>query len=81
MRYEAEIGNLEIVLNNLRLERQTLHAYSEGCRSVLAPIRRVPSELLVGVFSLVPDPEVIEDSGTPDEALDMLAKHELLVLP
>ncbi|KAJ7288936.1 hypothetical protein C8J57DRAFT_1495198 [Mycena rebaudengoi] len=65
--YDAEIERLRSLLQKMVSDRATFHAYTEGCRSVLSPIRRLPAELLVEIFAT---------------ALEMrrLSKHNLLRL-
>ncbi|KAJ7474013.1 hypothetical protein FB451DRAFT_1247628 [Mycena latifolia] len=56
-RYDAEIARLQAQLDRIASERAALESYYEDCRSLLSPIRRLPSEILVKIFTLFcPDP-------------------------
>ncbi|KAJ7473998.1 hypothetical protein FB451DRAFT_1558270 [Mycena latifolia] len=56
-RYDAEIGRLQAQLDRMASERAALESYYELYRSLLSPIRRLPSEILVKIFTLFcPDP-------------------------
>jgi hypothetical protein len=84
-RYDSEIERLRVVLEKLVADRATLHAYAKGRRSIVAPIRRLPPEVLVQIFHLVPpaasDVHVLyDDSATYASELRRLAKEELLAL-
>ncbi|KAJ7755487.1 hypothetical protein B0H16DRAFT_1253049, partial [Mycena metata] len=48
---EEKMADLERVLDRLRLRRQGLHDFIAKHRRVLAPIRRLPNELLSEIFS------------------------------
>ncbi|KAJ7244925.1 hypothetical protein C8J57DRAFT_1363384 [Mycena rebaudengoi] len=80
-RYDSEIERLRVVLEQLVADRATLHAYADGCRSIVAPIRRLP-QVLVQIFWLVPPAasDVLSDTTTYAEELGRLAKEELLAL-
>ncbi|KAJ7501001.1 hypothetical protein B0H11DRAFT_2224846 [Mycena galericulata] len=43
---------LREILNRMVSERAVLAEYSDGCRSLLAPVRRLPTEVLVEIFAL-----------------------------
>ncbi|KAJ7251418.1 hypothetical protein C8J57DRAFT_1353557 [Mycena rebaudengoi] len=79
-RYEAEIKRLRGLLKTLEDDRATVTTFAEGCRSILAPVRRLPAEVLVEIFSLIPEHDGISRRTTPVQELDRLAKKELLVL-
>jgi hypothetical protein len=51
-RYDWAINSVQNELNRLSSERRTLAFYTDGCRSALFPIRRVPVEVLVEIFDL-----------------------------
>ncbi|KAJ7288920.1 hypothetical protein C8J57DRAFT_1643233 [Mycena rebaudengoi] len=80
--YDAEIERLQSLLQKTISDRATLHAYTEGCRSALSPIRRLPAELLVEIFATA----LIESDGptarttTPQQEMRRLSKHNLLRL-
>ncbi|KAJ7704737.1 hypothetical protein B0H16DRAFT_1636919 [Mycena metata] len=48
---EEKMADLERVINQLRLRRQSLRDFITNHRRVLAPIRRLPTELLSEIFS------------------------------
>ncbi|KAJ7491765.1 hypothetical protein B0H11DRAFT_2007768 [Mycena galericulata] len=54
-RYDDEISRLRAQLSTLESDRAALHAHHTACKSVLAPIRRLPTELMAGIFALCPD--------------------------
>ncbi|KAJ7478362.1 hypothetical protein FB451DRAFT_1086944 [Mycena latifolia] len=51
-RYDANIANLQDQLTRLISERAALKAQYDACRTVLAPIRRLPAEILGEIFAL-----------------------------
>ncbi|KAJ7432440.1 hypothetical protein B0H11DRAFT_2297560 [Mycena galericulata] len=51
-RYDDEISRLKTQLSTLTADRAALEAYHNDCSSLLSPIRRLPSELLVEIFDL-----------------------------
>ncbi|KAJ7792147.1 hypothetical protein B0H14DRAFT_2191111, partial [Mycena olivaceomarginata] len=50
--YDLAINGVQSQLDRLSSERRTLASYTDGCRSALSPIRRVPVEVLVEIFDL-----------------------------
>ncbi|KAJ7135248.1 hypothetical protein C8R43DRAFT_1021444 [Mycena crocata] len=50
--YDSEIHRVRQVLHQLEVDRVAVQEYSQLCRSMLAPIRRLPSEILVEIFTL-----------------------------
>ncbi|KAF8142198.1 hypothetical protein K438DRAFT_2030214 [Mycena galopus ATCC 62051] len=79
-RYVDEIRALEERLAALKLDRDLLQSYSDGCRSAFSPIRQLPTELLVEIFDLCSPPgtDVISGITTPTEEQDRLARNYLL---
>ncbi|KAF7362781.1 3-beta hydroxysteroid dehydrogenase isomerase family [Mycena venus] len=51
-RYDTKIGRLREVMNRLVSERDALQQYGNQCRSVFAPVRRLPPEILAEIFAL-----------------------------
>ncbi|KAJ7841583.1 hypothetical protein B0H14DRAFT_2586803 [Mycena olivaceomarginata] len=51
-RYSTEIKMLQQTLNRLVSEHDALLRYSGECRSLFAPVRRLPRELLAEIFAL-----------------------------
>ncbi|KAJ7434827.1 hypothetical protein B0H11DRAFT_2116223, partial [Mycena galericulata] len=51
-RYDDEISRPKTQLSTLTADRAALDAYHNDCSSLLSPIRRLPSELLVEIFDL-----------------------------
>ncbi|KAJ6555656.1 hypothetical protein DFH09DRAFT_1365678 [Mycena vulgaris] len=83
-RYDADISSLEEMLDRLRNERAAFQAHYDNCQSLLAPIRRLPSETLVEIFdmcwgSFTPAFEELE-SVSIDTELKRLAHAPLLDL-
>ncbi|KAF7289301.1 F-box domain-containing protein [Mycena indigotica] len=68
LEYDAAISKTRATLDALESERRTIQEYHGLCRSVLAPIRRLPPEVLTSVFEcfITPVPWI---PWTPDEAL------------
>ncbi|KAJ7157834.1 hypothetical protein C8R46DRAFT_1355461 [Mycena filopes] len=81
-RYDAEIERLKESIDQLSSERATLAWYSDGCRSVASPVRRLPTELLAEVFDMcAPEgQEVMSETTTSTEEVERLAKKYLLQL-
>ncbi|KAJ7602298.1 hypothetical protein DFH06DRAFT_1259087 [Mycena polygramma] len=72
-RYGAEIQRVYNTFRSLLSSRSTLAAYESGCRSLCAPIRRLPPELLVEIF------DICSVDTTADE-FDRVSKRKLLQL-
>ncbi|KAJ6477936.1 hypothetical protein C8R47DRAFT_945993, partial [Mycena vitilis] len=51
-RYDDEIHVMQQALSQLISERQLLQQYNDGCRSLFAPVRRLPTEILTEIFAL-----------------------------
>ncbi|KAF5332933.1 hypothetical protein D9758_015966 [Tetrapyrgos nigripes] len=56
-RYDTEIGAITQILNKLQEQRKTLHRYTDEHKSLLAPVRRLPAELLSEIFAFAICPE------------------------
>ncbi|KAJ7288875.1 hypothetical protein C8J57DRAFT_1047079 [Mycena rebaudengoi] len=80
--YDVEIGRLQSLLKKAISDRATLHAYTEGCRSVLSPIRRLPAELLVEIFATALDESdgLTARTTTPQQEIRRLSNEDLLRL-
>ncbi|KAJ7595354.1 hypothetical protein C8J56DRAFT_1159869 [Mycena floridula] len=52
-RYEAEKIRLEGLLVSLRNQKRSLERLEEACQSLVAPIRRIPPEILRNIFILL----------------------------
>ncbi|KAJ7616756.1 hypothetical protein DFH06DRAFT_1238379 [Mycena polygramma] len=82
-RYDAEIGHLQDAVSRLVSERIALAAHLDACRSVFAPVRRLPIELLAEIFQIHISSTKYDKplfTTTPARELDRLAKHSLLKL-
>ncbi|KAJ7635456.1 hypothetical protein DFH06DRAFT_1220601 [Mycena polygramma] len=81
-RYDAEIAKVKTLLDGLVSDRNILATYADGCRSIFAPIRRLPMELFAKIFELcLPEDEyTISDGTTPKEEVDRVAHRYLLQL-
>ncbi|KAF7363196.1 hypothetical protein MVEN_00672200 [Mycena venus] len=81
-RYDSEIERLHKELDRLTSERHTLASYADRCRSVFAPIRRIPTELLAEIFEMCSAAVLIQLSGgtTPHEEPASLSMRHLLQL-
>ncbi|KAJ7142868.1 hypothetical protein C8R44DRAFT_761323 [Mycena epipterygia] len=50
--YDTELARLRAQLNSVEARRAALQDHYDRCSSLNAPIRRLPSELLVKIFNL-----------------------------
>ncbi|KAF7358751.1 F-box domain-containing protein [Mycena sanguinolenta] len=75
-----KIAELEAELSRLKSHRSALEVYRRDCRSLLAPIRRLPSETLVDIFQLCRPSEVefSRSSNGIDTAMAYLAQESML---
>ncbi|KAJ7147861.1 hypothetical protein C8R43DRAFT_1237061 [Mycena crocata] len=75
--YDIEIDKQQETLRGLRVDRSKVQDYANGCRAALAPVRRLPPEVLCEIFA----PFSHSDPAHTKEAeLDNIAKFELLQL-
>ncbi|KAJ7265353.1 hypothetical protein B0H12DRAFT_1011459, partial [Mycena haematopus] len=84
LRYDVEISRCEDEILKFRThmgrvesERAALKDYLVGCRGLLAPIRRMPTEVLVAIFALCAD-DLCDDARW--RAIERLAQKPLLTL-
>ncbi|KAJ7026878.1 hypothetical protein C8F04DRAFT_1123986, partial [Mycena alexandri] len=77
--YDTEILNLEMRLAGLKSDRSSIEFYRDGCKNVFAPVRRLPTELLVEIFDLCAPPgaDEISESTTMVEEMDRIGKRHL----
>ncbi|KAJ7624228.1 hypothetical protein DFH06DRAFT_1445861 [Mycena polygramma] len=75
-RYDSAIQRLEETLAHLRSDRESLQAYSNGCRNIFSIIRRFPTELLGEIFDLLNADNNI--AAAAHRTKEMIAKTELL---
>ncbi|KAJ7687509.1 hypothetical protein B0H17DRAFT_1069806 [Mycena rosella] len=83
LRYDEDITALEAQLARLVSERAVLRSLHTDCGSLLAPIRRLPSEILAEIFALNLPPSAILDEledGYQEGAFDVLAHSPLLAI-
>ncbi|KAF7362607.1 F-box domain-containing protein [Mycena venus] len=73
-RYDAEIARIKEVLGGLVSQRDALAARITGCRSILAPIRRLPPELLVEILDFCAPPSALQ-LGPTDTLVDELDRR------
>ncbi|KAK7048354.1 hypothetical protein R3P38DRAFT_2868837 [Favolaschia claudopus] len=86
-RYDIEINQLREGLDQERLarlisERDGLASYTEGCRSILSPVHRLPNELLSEIFHCCFPSELyrIVERITSVQEIDRLSHRHLLRL-
>ncbi|KAJ7496414.1 hypothetical protein FB451DRAFT_1207743 [Mycena latifolia] len=81
-RYDAEIERVEKTLNRLVADREVLASYVDSCRSVFSPVRHLPTELLVEVFTMCSPQRAheISETDTPADEEDRISKKHLLQL-
>ncbi|KAJ7147819.1 hypothetical protein C8R43DRAFT_1009675 [Mycena crocata] len=77
-RYETEIEKAEKILQDLRFNRARVQDYVAGCRAVVAPVRRLPPEILCEIF--VSFSLSLRKTTNHTEELDNLAKSNLMHL-
>ncbi|KAJ7118304.1 hypothetical protein C8R44DRAFT_790550 [Mycena epipterygia] len=81
LRYDIEIASLQEKLDRLRIGRAELQTHDDDCRSILAPIRRLPPEILVEILGLCWDLPVLPVVGKDISwELKQLANAPLLIL-
>ncbi|KAJ6597392.1 hypothetical protein B0H10DRAFT_2087458 [Mycena sp. CBHHK59/15] len=84
--YDKNIAILKGAVERMLVERELLQQYADDCRTVLSPIRQLPSETLVEIFMLAcPAPSLYNDEGNikaraPLDGIDHLVKNDLLEL-
>ncbi|KAJ6519098.1 hypothetical protein C8R45DRAFT_12510 [Mycena sanguinolenta] len=76
-RCEDEISRLRTHMKRVESERTALKAYGADCHCLLAPIRRMPTEVLVAIFALCAD-DLCDDFRW--RAIERLAQKPLLTL-
>ncbi|KAJ6582682.1 hypothetical protein DFH09DRAFT_1145715 [Mycena vulgaris] len=86
-RYDADIERFRKIAalhSRLIMDRADLQEYSDGCQSIFAPVRRLPTEILGEMFSLcAPDPirlYMCLDSDSPADGIERTAQMHLLAL-
>ncbi|KAF8157293.1 hypothetical protein K438DRAFT_1621213, partial [Mycena galopus ATCC 62051] len=63
----ANVARYDIEIKRLEAERNALQRYYDECRSVYAPVRRLPPEILAEIFSLCSSPTpILYCDGTQD---------------
>lgn len=78
LRYDGEIERLRNTLVLLTADRDSLASYADSCRSALAPIRRLPTELLAEIFDMCEPSADYKESHSGE--MDRLSKRYLLQL-
>ncbi|KAJ6575627.1 hypothetical protein DFH09DRAFT_981209 [Mycena vulgaris] len=63
--YDAELGRLRAHVNSVVVRRAALQAHCDNYGSLLAPIRKLPAEILVRIFELC---RQFEDDSLPSAA-------------
>ncbi|KAJ7596356.1 hypothetical protein C8J56DRAFT_849783 [Mycena floridula] len=66
-RYDTRITQLRFTIDKLELERDNLHGSIKHGRALIAPIRRLPTEILTNIFEwcLEPNPDDCHESDFP----------------
>ncbi|KAJ7136341.1 hypothetical protein C8R43DRAFT_955818 [Mycena crocata] len=78
---DYEIYRLRDILNQLEVNRAAIQEYSQLCRSILAPIRRLPSEILVEIFTSFLDALPLDVSSLDREEASLSEEIRRLVKP
>ncbi|KAJ6556850.1 hypothetical protein DFH09DRAFT_1489404 [Mycena vulgaris] len=83
-RYDTDIETLQELLTSASSQRAALQEYSDGCRSVFAPVRRLPTEILAEILSAcAPEPILFFGSSPgepPTNNFERLAQMHLVTL-
>ncbi|KAK7031874.1 hypothetical protein R3P38DRAFT_2926012 [Favolaschia claudopus] len=74
--YDAEIQKIQNEMDRLLSERAALESYTDSCRSVFSPIRRLPSEVLFLVFDHC-FPSLDERDRSSDQELRRVSQWHL----
>ncbi|KAJ7758718.1 hypothetical protein B0H16DRAFT_1416183 [Mycena metata] len=59
-RYDVEVGRIETILDQLLFQRGSLARHVDRYKSIVAPIRRLPPELLIEIFDLCGHPSAAD---------------------
>ncbi|KAF8208530.1 hypothetical protein K438DRAFT_1930197 [Mycena galopus ATCC 62051] len=78
-RYNEEISRLRALLETLESDREALQSCYDAWRSLLAPVRRVPTEILVDIFART-RPKRLNDWWTPKSVKSHIAETHLLAV-
>ncbi|KAK7013803.1 hypothetical protein R3P38DRAFT_2638931 [Favolaschia claudopus] len=83
-RYDAKIRQLETEMLRMASERRSLASYAASCRSALAPIHRLPNEILANIFASCIPQELYNvydlTLSTPEQEVDCISHRHLLQL-
>ncbi|KAK7058211.1 hypothetical protein R3P38DRAFT_1196186 [Favolaschia claudopus] len=83
-RYDAKLRKLEKEMLRMASERHSLASYAASCRSALAPIHRLPNEILANIFALCIPQELYNvydlTESTPEQEVDCISHRHLLQL-
>ncbi|KAJ7779336.1 hypothetical protein DFH07DRAFT_794726 [Mycena maculata] len=79
-RYDVEIQGLHDRLNEFTANRAAVQRQYDACHGLLAPVRRLPSEILGEIFALTAEGDSVmgQDVVDPEELMDRLAQRPLL---
>ncbi|KAJ7083915.1 hypothetical protein C8R43DRAFT_1174990 [Mycena crocata] len=77
-RYDVELTDLQRRLDQLTMERGELQVHYDACQALRAPIRRLPSELIVEIFALTKPSFVPEEVPPFSMEIQRLANTHLL---
>ncbi|KAJ7464150.1 hypothetical protein FB451DRAFT_1370494 [Mycena latifolia] len=81
VRYDAAIERIQKLLDTVISDRETLQEYSDGCHSVLATVRRLPTEILGEIFArCAPEPMQLFAFWEHDTIRDNIARVSQLHL-
>ncbi|KAJ7167963.1 hypothetical protein C8R46DRAFT_1350843 [Mycena filopes] len=81
--YDTEIDKLQQTLKRLSSERNSLQIHSHRCSSLMAPIRRIPPEVLAQIFDLCALDQVPfadADASLPDDPIFRASQGHLAPL-
>ncbi|KAJ7437973.1 hypothetical protein B0H11DRAFT_1634368, partial [Mycena galericulata] len=79
-RHDGEISRLRAQLEIVESDRAALQAHYIACHSFLAPIRRVPAEILTEIFAYCRHHFSTDESLDDEEAKSRLVQGPLLTL-
>ncbi|KAF8142979.1 hypothetical protein K438DRAFT_1477806, partial [Mycena galopus ATCC 62051] len=82
-RYDSEIARFQQIQNRLVAERDRLQRYCDESRSLAAPVRRLPPEILAEIFTLCYSTPILYCDGTqsiPGDVSDPVGQPHLMPL-
>ncbi|KAJ7138092.1 hypothetical protein C8R44DRAFT_547135, partial [Mycena epipterygia] len=76
--YDTAIEALKETFRGTLADRMNLQEYVDGCRGVLAPVRRLPPEILCEIFMAYSSPST--QARTPADEKKKISKSDVLLV-